>query len=129
LGLVALSWWLRWRGDLYDTRWFLNACMLASPLGFVAVIAGWFATDVGRQPWVVYGLMRTRDAVTPSLTGRDVLISLIIYVLAYIFVYGGGVVLLARLVRTGPGVEPEEPAKSSRRPLSVVEEATEEGAR
>jgi cytochrome bd ubiquinol oxidase subunit I len=78
---------------------------------------------------VVYGLMRTRDAVTPSLTGSDVLISLIIYVLAYIFVYGGGVVLLARLVRTGPGVEPEETAKGSRRPLSVVEEATEEGAR
>jgi len=129
LGLVALSWWLRWRGDLYDTRWFLNACMLASPLGFVAVIAGWFATEVGRQPWVVYGLTRTRDAVTPSLTGSDVLISLIIYVLAYIFVYGGGVVLLARLVRTGPGVEPEETAKGSRRPLSVVEEATEEGAR
>jgi cytochrome d ubiquinol oxidase subunit I len=103
--------------------------MLASPLGFVAVIAGWFATEVGRQPWVVYGLMRTRDAVTPSLTGSDVLISLIIYVLAYIFVYGGGVVLLARLIRTGPGVEPEETVKGSRRPLSVVEEATEEGAR
>ena len=54
--------------------------MLASPLGFIAVIAGW-TTEVGRQPWTVYGVMRTADSVTPSLTGLDVLISLTGYVL------------------------------------------------
>ena len=46
------------------------------PLGFIAVLAGWITTEVGRQPWTVYGLLRTADAVTPSLTGSDVLLSL-----------------------------------------------------
>ena len=58
--------------------------MLAAPLGFVAVIAGWVTTEVGRQPWVVYGLLRTRDAVTPSLSASDVAISLLVYVVAYV---------------------------------------------
>ena len=62
--LVVLSWWQWRRGRLGDTRWFLKLCELASPLGFVAVLAGWVTTEVGRQPWVVYGFMRTSEAVT-----------------------------------------------------------------
>ena len=68
---------LRLRGRLYDRDWYLRALMIGTPLGFVAVVAGWTTTEVGRQPWTVYGVMRTAASVTPSLTGMDVLISLL----------------------------------------------------
>jgi cytochrome d ubiquinol oxidase subunit I len=102
LALVVCSWWIWWRGALASSRWFLKLCMLASPLGFVAVLAGWVTTETGRQPWVVYGLMRTRDAVTPSLTGSDVLASLAIYVVAYIAIFGAGGYFMVRFLRVGP---------------------------
>jgi cytochrome d ubiquinol oxidase subunit I len=102
LALVVCSWWIWWRGELASSRWFLKLCELASPLGFVAVIAGWVTTETGRQPWVVYGLMRTRDAVTPSLTGADVLTSLVIYVIAYIAIFGAGGYFMVRFLRVGP---------------------------
>jgi len=102
LALVVCSWWVWWRGALASSRWFLKLCMLASPLGFVAVLAGWVTTETGRQPWVVYGLMRTRDAVTPSLAGGDVLASLAIYVVAYIAIFGAGGYFMVRFLRVGP---------------------------
>ena len=85
MGLVMLgvSWFgnfLRWRGELETTRWFLWGTFLSFPTGFVAILTGWYTAEVGRQPWVVYGLLRTKDAVTPSLTTGDVLFSLIVYV-------------------------------------------------
>ena len=102
LGLVLLGGWLRWRGRLDSTPSFLVACQLAIPMGFVAVIAGWITTEVGRQPWTVYGLMRTSEAVSPSLSGTDVAISLLAYVVVYLFMYPVGVLLMLRLVRRGP---------------------------
>jgi cytochrome d ubiquinol oxidase subunit I len=63
---------------------------LSFPSGFIAVLAGWFTAEVGRQPWVVYGLLRTKDAVTPSLTTGDVLFSLACYVIAYATIFGFG---------------------------------------
>jgi cytochrome d ubiquinol oxidase subunit I len=62
---------LRRGGRLYRSVWFLRLCQWTAPLGFVAVIAGWTTTEVGRQPWTVYGLLRTAQSVTPSLTGMD----------------------------------------------------------
>jgi cytochrome d ubiquinol oxidase subunit I len=102
LALVVCSWWVWWRGGFADTRWFLKLCELASPLGFVAVIAGWVTTEVGRQPWVVYGLMRTREAVTPSLSGSDVMLSLAVYVIAYVAIFGSGGYFMLRFLRIGP---------------------------
>jgi cytochrome bd ubiquinol oxidase subunit I len=93
LALVAVSWWLRSRGNLFEARWFLLACELASPLGFLAVLAGWTTTEVGRQPWTVYGLLRTADSVSPSLTGTDVLISLIGYAVVYLIMFPVGIML------------------------------------
>ena len=61
---------------------------IAAPLGFVAVLAGWITTEVGRQPWTVYGLLRTAHSVSPSLTGCDVLLSLIGYVVVYLIISG-----------------------------------------
>ena len=102
LVLVAASWWLRWRGRLFDSPNFLRACLFMGPMGFLAVLAGWTTTEVGRQPWVVYGLMRTADAVSPSLTGEDVLISLLLYVLTYLIIFPAGAWVMLRIVRKGP---------------------------
>ena len=99
------------------------------PIGFIAVIAGWTTTEVGRQPWTVYGILRTRDAVTPSLTAADVGLSWLLYVLAYLVIFGAGFTLLRRLVRVGPseatqGQDSDElqPEKRSARPLSALSE-------
>ena len=127
LMLATATWglWLRWRGHLFTSRAFMNACIAMLPAGFVAVIAGWTVTEVGRQPWVVYGLMRTRDAVSPSLTGSDVLLSLALYMIVYIIVFGAGIFYMVRLARAGPPehAEAREPKLGERpaRPLSGAE--------
>jgi len=110
LALVIVSWWLRVRWQLFETRWFLICCELASPLGFLAVLAGWTTTEVGRQPWTVYGLLRTADSVSPSLTGTDVLISLLGYALVYLIMYPVGVALMVRIVKAGPAEPTTAPA-------------------
>jgi cytochrome d ubiquinol oxidase subunit I len=94
---------LRWRGRLYDSGWFLRLCQWTAPLGFMAVIAGWITTEVGRQPWTVYGLLRTTDSVTPSLSGTDVAISFAFYIVVYLFMFPTGIAFMAGLVRRGPG--------------------------
>src|SRR6266851_5486587 len=89
-------------------------------IGFVAVIAGWVVTETGRQPWVVYHLLRTADAVTPSLTGGQVLASLALYVAVYLVVFPASLYYLGRLVRAGPsddGEPPERPIEGLQRPL------------
>ncbi len=102
LALVAASWGLRARRRLFAAGWFLRCCQWAAPLGFLAVLAGWTTTEVGRQPWTVYGLLRTAQSVSPSLTGRDVLISLIGYVVVYLVMFPAGIAMMARLVARGP---------------------------
>jgi cytochrome bd ubiquinol oxidase subunit I len=102
LGIIIFSWWLRFRKKLFDTTWFLKLCQLTAPIGFLTVLAGWVTTEVGRQPWTVYGLLRTADSVTPSITGLDVLLSLIGYMLVYLIIFPVGIILMARVVRHGP---------------------------
>jgi cytochrome d ubiquinol oxidase subunit I len=93
---------LQLRGRLWDSIWFLRLCPWAAPLGFIAVIAGWVVTEVGRQPWTVYGLMRTADSVSPSLTGADVALSLAFYIVVYLIMFPTGIAFMAGLVRRGP---------------------------
>ena len=71
VGIVGSILWLT--GRLYSSRWFLRALTWVSPLGFLAVLAGWFTAEVGRQPWTVYGVLRTADAVSP-VPGGSVLV-------------------------------------------------------
>jgi cytochrome d ubiquinol oxidase subunit I len=129
LALMLGSWWLRWRGRLYDTPWFLRLCQFAVPTGFVAVLAGWTTTEVGRQPWVVYGVMRTSQAVTPSLTGEEVLLSLLLYVAAYVVVFGAGLRLTLLLIKAGPTAAPAAPGRprSPKRLMSGPDMAKREG--
>ena len=103
LALVALGWALRFAGRLFSSDWFLKTLIWTGPIGFLAVLAGWTTTEVGRQPWTVYGLLRTAESVTPSLTGIDVMISLLGYMLVYLVVYPVGVWFMARAIQRGPG--------------------------
>ncbi|SBT09871.1 Cytochrome bd-type quinol oxidase, subunit 1 [Candidatus Accumulibacter aalborgensis] len=108
LVMLAVSWFgnlLRWRGTLETKRWFLWGTFLSFPSGFVAVLTGWFTAEVGRQPWVVYGLLRTKDAVTPSLTTGDVAFSLAGYMVVYAVVYSFGLHYIYCLLRDGPGAD------------------------
>jgi cytochrome d ubiquinol oxidase subunit I len=124
LMLITAWWglWLHFRHRLVDSRAYHNACLAMVPAGFLAVLCGWTVTEVGRQPWVVYGLMRTRDAVSPSLTGSDVLTSIALYIIVYLIVFGAGIFYMVRLARAGPPehVELREPSLGERpaRPLS-----------
>jgi cytochrome d ubiquinol oxidase subunit I len=124
LGVTALGLLLWRRGRLASARGFQRLCMFAAPLGFVAVIAGWVTTEVGRQPWVVYGLLRTRDAVTPSLDAGDVMVSILVYVVAYVVIFGAGLVFMAQLVRNGfephAGLAKDMSGATPARPISAA---------
>ncbi|HZK80423.1 MAG TPA: cytochrome ubiquinol oxidase subunit I [Humisphaera sp.] len=121
LGFVAAGGWLRFKGKLFDSPWFLYACLGMAPLGFVAVLAGWTTTEVGRQPWTVYGLLRTADSVSPSLTGADVLISLLGYMAVYLIIFPAGIFVMARLVRKGPAAaDASAPPVESGRPRQPI---------
>jgi cytochrome bd ubiquinol oxidase subunit I len=126
MGLIMLvvSWLgnlLRWRGKLESSRWFLWGTFLSFPTGFVAILTGWYTAEVGRQPWVVYGLLRTRDAITPALTTNDVLSSLIVYIVVYWLFVSFGIYYIYKLLRDGPRGEAEAIANvTASRPLAVA---------
>ena len=110
-------------GRLFTTRWYLRFLSWIWPLGFVAVLAGWFVTEVGRQPWTVYGILRTADSVSP-VPGGKVLFSIILFVLVYGVVFGAGVYYIAKLVQRGPDQTPPVPEKDqadlSHRPMAAA---------
>jgi cytochrome bd ubiquinol oxidase subunit I len=122
--MLAVSWFgtfLRFRGRLDVTRWFLWATFLAFPTGFIAILTGWYTAEVGRQPWVVYGLLRTKDAVTPSLTAGEVSVSLASYVLVYAVIVSFGVYYIYKLLQQGPTVEAKPiPGATGSRPLAYA---------
>jgi cytochrome d ubiquinol oxidase subunit I len=98
-GVIAIV--LYFKKRLFDTRWFQYWCMALTPAGFIAVLAGWFVTEVGRQPWVVQGLMRTQDATSPVM-GTSIAISLLAFIIVYVFVFGAGSYYILRLIGRGP---------------------------
>jgi cytochrome d ubiquinol oxidase subunit I len=101
--LAVGAWLLDRRGRLYDARWFHRFALLMGPSGFVTLLAGWVTTEVGRQPWVVYGVMRTAQAVSP-LTAQQVGLSLMTFVVVYFLVFGTGVYYMLRLMHAGPKI-------------------------
>jgi len=129
IGLImfAISWFgcfLRVRGRLVTTRWFLWLTFLAFPTGFIAILTGWFTAEVGRQPWIVYGLLRTSDAVTPSLTTGDVLVSLVSYISVYAIIISFGVYYIGKLLWEGPTAEATTaPGATASRPLAFADTA------
>jgi cytochrome d ubiquinol oxidase subunit I len=123
IGLSAIGALLWLMGRLYTTNWYLRAMVLASPLGFLAVLSGWFVAEVGRQPWTVYGILRTADSVSP-VAGGNVLISILLFVLVYGIVFGAGLYYILKLVKGGPEetppVPPEKEADLSHRPMAAA---------
>jgi cytochrome d ubiquinol oxidase subunit I len=102
LGIALVGLYLRWRKRLFDRPWFLKTCILASPLGFIAIVAGWFTAETGRQPWVVYGLLRTSEAASQVSVG-EVLTSLIVLILIYALIFGIFYFrYLTRIIKAGP---------------------------
>jgi cytochrome d ubiquinol oxidase subunit I len=119
---------LRWRGRLWQAPRFLWLLQYTAPLGFIAVLCGWIVTEVGRQPWTVYGLLRTADSVSPSLTGTDVLISFACYVAVYLIMYPTGIAVMANLVRRGPQAPDVTQPVASGRPSPPFESAARAAA-
>ena len=114
---------LIWRRRLFDTPWFLRFCVAMGPSGFIAVLAGWMVTEVGRQPWVVQGVLKTRDAVSP-ITAGEVATSLTAYVLVYSIVFTAGALFILRLMAEGPVAAAVEPSpRQDRAPGSALAKA------
>jgi len=109
LAIVVAGGYLRVRQRLYQSSWFLRCCEFAVCLGFLAVLAGWTTTEVGRQPWTVYGLLRTADSVSPSLTGANVALSLLGYAVVYLIMFTVGVRYMWHLVQRGPDSAAADP--------------------
>ncbi|MDR3380284.1 cytochrome ubiquinol oxidase subunit I [Cupriavidus basilensis] len=127
LGLWSLL--LRRGGKLFHARAFLRMALWMGPTGLIAILAGWFTTEIGRQPWVVYGVMRTADAVSPHGV-PELAFSLALFVVAYFFVFGVGIAYMMRLVRKGPVEHEGDPEPDGghavegtpARPLSAVDD-------
>ncbi|MGB0935726.1 MAG: cytochrome ubiquinol oxidase subunit I [Alphaproteobacteria bacterium] len=120
-GLLAV--WLYFRKKLFDTPWFFKLCIAMTPSGFIAILAGWFVTEVGRQPYLVYGLMRTAEGASKLATFQPA-ISLTAFVLVYTAVFGAGVYYILKLVRVGPDIEHLPAAygvHGMRRPLTLAD--------
>ncbi|QUY48168.1 cytochrome ubiquinol oxidase subunit I [Serratia plymuthica] len=122
LGVVSA--WLRWRGRLYQSRPFLWFALLMGPSGLIALLAGWFTTEIGRQPWVVYGVQRTRDAVSAH-GDMHMSFSLLAFIAVYCSVFGVGYMYLMRLIKKGPGSDDTHGTVvdgTPARPLSAVQD-------
>jgi cytochrome d ubiquinol oxidase subunit I len=103
--MLFIGWygsWHNYRKNIGQSRWFLRLTAISFPIGWIAVMAGWYTAEVGRQPWVVTGLLRTSDAVTPSLTFNHALTSLLLYVVVYLIVYSFGFRYIWNLFKKGP---------------------------
>ncbi len=121
LAMVAAGFVLLARGQLDRTAWYLRLCQFTICLGFIAVVAGWTTTEVGRQPWTIYGLMRTADSVSPSLTGANVLLSLALYVAVYLVIFPVGIGVMLRIIRRGPTASEDAMPVVSGRSKSPIE--------
>jgi cytochrome d ubiquinol oxidase subunit I len=123
LGLAWLGSWLIIRRRLEASRWVLRFIFLSFPLPFIATLAGWYTAEVGRQPWVVYGVLRTEHAMTPFLTAQAAATSLILFAVVYAFIFSFGIYYIYRLLRAGPGVSPAaaSPDVMANRPMSLAD--------
>jgi cytochrome bd ubiquinol oxidase subunit I len=136
LGLIFIvislaSAWQLWRGRLEQSPRLLRALTWMIPLPFIAVLAGWFVTEVGRQPWLIQDTMRLSEGVTPSLSGGMVLLTLIGYITVYAVVFSAGLFYLKRIVQAGPDPVRDSPADRSarpKRPWSAVSDPLDESA-
>jgi cytochrome bd ubiquinol oxidase subunit I len=127
VGLVGAFLWFT--GRLEQARWYLSPVQHVWPMGFIAILAGWWVTETGRQPWIATGILRTADALSP-VTFSAVLISLTLFVIVYFCVFSMGILYINRLIEKGPSgaaikVDPKVPS----RPLSAATDAARDAIR
>lgn len=117
----AILWW---RDRLFSTRWYLAIVQYSWPLGFIAILAGWWVTETGRQPWIATGILRTKDAVSP-VEAWAVLTTLVLFILVYTAVFSMGIYYINKLIEKGPSGAALAPERGvPNRPLSAADGAT-----
>ena len=128
IGFIGALLWAR--GTLFSTRWYLSLVQHAWPLGFIAILAGWWVTETGRrQPWLVTGILRTKDAVSP-VEAWAVLTTLVLFVFIYTSVFSMGIYYINKLIEKGPsGAAITSAGSVPTRPLSAAEDAAREAVR
>jgi cytochrome bd ubiquinol oxidase subunit I len=124
-GLLMMA--LAWLGSFHllygrkrGERLLLWVTFFSFPLPFIATLTGWFTAEVGRQPWSVYGVLRTADAVTPTLTTQAVTVSLLVFGLIYVTIFGFGTLYVYRLLKAGPAATESVPDVNPKRPFAVA---------
>jgi cytochrome d ubiquinol oxidase subunit I len=136
IALAFIAALARWRGRLFESPWLLRFALGMGPAGLVAILAGWLTTEIGRQPWIVYGLMRTSEAVSPH-GAAPVALMLAIFVVVYFTVFGTGSWYLLKIIAKGPETgESQDPVeggpgqpRTPARPMSAApEQALPSGA-
>ena len=123
-GAMALL--LYFRKRLFDTSYFQCWCIAMAPSGFIAVLAGWFVTEVGRQPWTAYGVIRTTESISPVIA-EQVFITLIGFIVVYSFVFGAGSYYVIKLVKKGPKIIEDDGKYYDRSMEATVTKAATEG--
>ena len=126
LVLAFASLWAWRRQTLARSRWLLASWQAMLPSGFIALLCGWYVNEIGRQPYVIYGVLRTADAVSRNVGASSVLASLVVYALVYAIIFGSGIWYLLKLFRVGPVKQPPKDTrggeKTAARPLSMPDE-------
>ena len=123
--LTVVSLWAWRRRWLFESKWLLNTWRLMAPSGFIAVLAGWFVVEIGRQPWAIQGLLRTADAVS-DIDRTSVIVSLVAFVIAYAVVFGAGGGYILKMIRKGPqpiddGPDHDDGERTPMRPISAAD--------
>lgn len=116
--MVTLGLWGAWRrlrGTLFEGRWFLRFATVMGPAGVLAILAGWYTTEIGRQPWVVYNVMRTADAVSDHSV-LTMSVTLVVFIVAYLIVFGIGTSYMLKLVGKGPDRGEGDPIRDTGSP-------------
>ena len=122
LWMLAVAWFgalLSLRRRLETARWLLWPVFLSFPTGFIATLMGWFTAEVGRQPWVIFGQLRTADALTPQLTPSAVAFTLILFGSIYAIIFLSGTLFIYRMLRQGPQDDEPIAASNPKRPLAL----------
>ncbi|GBQ46983.1 cytochrome ubiquinol oxidase subunit I [Komagataeibacter sucrofermentans] len=112
MAMIGMGLWsliLRRRGQIYDSAGLHRAAVVMAPVGFVALLCGWVTTEVGRQPWTVYGLLRTENSVSPIML-PSMALTMTAFVVVYFFVFGSGLILLVRMLRHAPQTGEQGPS-------------------
>jgi cytochrome bd ubiquinol oxidase subunit I len=115
IAVLALAAWLLWRGRLYTSRWMLWILMLCLPLPYIANTAGWMTAELGRQPWLIFGLMRTATGFSPRVSGGNTLFTLLGFMGMYALLTVLFLFLVGREIEQGP-----EPDELNRQPIAAA---------